>query len=111
MPKMKVEINTDKNGYFNKTIRFNPPGPFMLTVRLSAKLLSPFATGLWGQLDIDAEDGNPTNQRRAFVAWHSEELALGSWRFDGGQNIIVVSGKTKPKRANARLVWEIDAAV
>ena len=111
MPKMTVEIRTDENGYFSKTIPFNPPGPFALTVRLTATLLSPFATGLWGNLDIDAKDGSPSNQKRAFVVWHSEAVQLGSWRLDGGDNIIVVSGKTKPRRANARLVLEIDAAV
>ena len=72
MPKMTVEIRTDVNGFFSKTVHLNPPGPFGLTVRLSATLLSPFATGLWGSLDIDAQDGNPSNQTRAFVAWHNE---------------------------------------
>jgi hypothetical protein len=111
MPKVTVEISTDENGYFSKTVPFNPPGPFPLTVRLSATLLSPFATGVWANLDIDARDGSPSNQKRAFVIWHSEAVQLGSWRLDGGENIIVVNGKTKPTRANARLVLEIDAAV
>jgi hypothetical protein len=111
MPTMKIEIETDENGYFSKTIPFNPPGPFALTVKLSATLLSPFATALWGQLDIDAEDGNPSNQRRTFVAWQSEPIQLGSWQLDRGDNIIVVNGKTRPKRPNARLVLQIDAEV
>lgn len=111
MPKMTVEIRTDENGYFSKTIAFNPSGPFGLTVSLSATLLSPFATALWGDVDIDAADGNPSNAKRTFVAWQSEEVQLGSWRLDGGDNIIVVHGKTKPRRANARLVLEIDATV
>jgi hypothetical protein len=111
MPKMTVEIRTDENGYFSKTVPFNPPGPFGLTVHLSVTLLSPFATGLWGSLDIDARDGAPSNQRRAFVVWHSEAVQLGSWRLDGGDNIIVVTGKTKPRRPNARLILEIDAAL
>jgi hypothetical protein len=112
MPKMKVEIKTDANGYFSKTVSpFNPPGPFGLTVRLSATLLSPFATGLWGYLDIDAADGSPSNEKRAFVVWHSEKVELGSWRLDGGGNVIVVNGKTRPKRAHAQLVLEIDAKI
>jgi hypothetical protein len=111
MPSMQVQIKTDENGYFSKTVRYNPPGPFPIVVRLSATLLDPFGTGLWGALDIDAEDGSPSNQKRSFVAWHSEEVLLGSWRLDGGENIIVVNGKTKPKRANARLVLQIDATV
>lgn len=109
MPRMTFEITTDENGYFSKTVPFNPPGPFALTVRLTATLLSPFATGLWGSLDIDASDGQPSNARRAFVLWHSEAVDLGAWRLDGGDNIIVVTGKTNPRRANARLLLEIDA--
>jgi hypothetical protein len=111
MQTMRVEVRTDGNGYFGKTVNFNPLGPFPLTVRLSATLLSPFATGVWGELDIDAADGAPSNSKRTFVVWHSEQVQLGSWRLDGGDNVIVVSGKTKPKRANARLVVEIDATM
>lgn len=106
---MTLEIRTDENGYFSKTIPFNPPGPLGLTVHLSATLLSPFATGVWGDLDIDAVDGNPSNQNQRFVLWHSEQVQLGSWRLDGGDNLIVVRGKTRPTRANARLLLEIDA--
>ena len=111
MPKMTVEIRTDENGYFGKTVPFNPPGPLGLTVHLSATLLAPFATALWGTLDIDARDGAPTNLRRQFVVWHSETVQLGPWRLDGGDNIIVVNGKTRPPRPNARLVLEIEASV
>ena len=111
MPKMTLEIATDENGYFSKTVPFNPPGPIGLTVRLSATLLAPFATGLWGSLDIDAKDGEPSNQKRAFVLWHREAVPIGSWRLDGGDNIIVVHGKTRPRRANARLLLKIDAAM
>lgn len=111
MPTLKVEIDTDRNGYFSKTLDYNPPGPFRLTVSLAATLLSPFATLVRGELDIDAADGTPSNQKRAFLAWHSEKVQLGSWRLDGGKNIIVLNGKTRPKRPNCRLVVEIDATV
>jgi hypothetical protein len=111
MPQMKVELDTDRNGYFSKTINYDPPGPFGVTVKLAAKLTAPFATGVWGELDIDAADGNPSNTKKAFVAWHSEQVQLGSWRLDRGKNIIVLNGKTKPKRANAKLLVEIDASV
>lgn len=111
MPTMKVEIDTDRNGYFSKTINYDPPGPFQLTVTLAATLLSPFATLVRGELDIDAADGRPSNQKRAFLAWHSEKVEVGSWRLDGGKNVIVLNGRTRPKRANARLVVEIDAKV
>lgn len=111
MAKMTVEIRTDENGYFSKTVPFNPPGPLGLTVHLSATMLAPFATGLWGHVDIDARDGKPSNRKRAFVVWHSESVQLGSWSLEGGENIIVVNGKTTPRRANTRLVLEIEAAV
>jgi hypothetical protein len=111
MAKMTVEIRTDENGYFSKTIRYNPPGPIGASVTLSGMLLSPVATGLWGDLDIDAADGAPSNAKRTFVAWHSEVVHFGSWVLDGGDNIIVVNGKTKPCRPYTRLVLEIEATV
>ena len=111
MPKMTVEMSTDANGYFSKTVPYNPPGPFGLTISLTATLLSPFATGLWGSLDIEPRAGKPANHKRAFVAWHSQAVRLGSWHLDGGDNIIIVTGRTNPPRANAHLVVEIDAAV
>jgi hypothetical protein len=111
MPKLTFEVRTDEHGYFSKTIPFNPPGPLGVTVQLSATLVSPFATGIWGSLDIDALDGAPSNKQRAFVLWHSETVQLGQWRLDGGDNVIVVNGKTKPRRPHARLVVVIDAAV
>jgi hypothetical protein len=111
MPKMTVEIRTDENGYFSKTIRYNAPGPIGMSVSLSGVLVSPVATGLWGDLDIDAADGAPSNAKRPFVAWHGEVVYFGSWVLDGGDNIIVVNGKTKPRRPYTRLVLEIDAAV
>jgi hypothetical protein len=111
MRTIQVEIETDANGYFSKTLSFNPPGPIGVTVGLTATLLAPFATGLWGTLDIDARDGTPSNTKRTFVLWHREAVAIGSWSLDGGDNIIVVHGKTRPRRANARLLLKIDAAM
>ena len=107
MPKMTVEVRTDENGYFCKTVSFHPSGP---AIRLSVTLLSPHATGVWGTLDIDTKISDRANQPRAFVVWHSETVQLGPWRLDGGEHIIVVTGKTKPSRANARLLLEIEAA-
>ena len=111
MRKMTVEVRTDANGYFGKTIPFDPPGAIGATVRLTATLLSPFATALWGDVDIDTRDGAPSSRKRTFVLWHSEAVPLGSWRLDGAANIIVLNGKTKPTRANARLVLEIEAVL
>lgn len=111
MPTMTMEIKTDANGRFARTVPYNPPGPFAVTVSLTAKLLSPFATGLWGSLDIEPADGRPANRRKAFVAWQSEVVPLGSWHLGGGDNVIVVAGTTRPRRANARLVVEIHAVL
>ena len=108
MPKLTVEMGTDEHGYFSKTVPFNVPGTAGATVRLTVTLLSPFATGVWGKLDIDARDAVPLNRERAFVVWHSEMAQLGSWRLDDGAHVIVVNGKTNPTRANTRLVLEID---
>ena len=108
MPKLTMEIRTDEHGYFSKTVPFDAPGPAGSAVRLTVTLLSPFATGVWGMLEVDARDAMPSNQRRAFVVWHSEAAQLGSWRLDGGAHIIVVNGKTNPTRANTQLVLEID---
>ena len=111
MARMSLETTTDENGYFNGTIPFDPPGPPGASVSLTVTLLSPFATAVWGKLDIDARGGPPSNQQRAFVLWHSETVQLGAWRFDDGAYIIVVTGKTRPARAHARLVLEIEAVV
>lgn len=110
MPKLTVEIRTDEHGYFSKTVPFNAPGPAGTAVRLTVTLLSPFATGVWGKIDIDARDAVPLNRERAFVVWHSETAQLGSWRLDGGAHVIVVSGKTNPTRANTPLVLDIEVA-
>lgn len=106
MPKMTVDVRTDENGYFCKTVPYNPSGSSM---RMSMTLLSPYATALWGHVGVDAKDGDPANRPRAFVIWHSETVQLGSWHLETGENIIVVTGKTKPKRANTRVLLEIEA--
>ena len=111
MPRITVELRTNANGFFTKTVPYNPPGPFALTVRLSATLVSPFATGLWGTLAINSKDGKTTNPRKVFVAWHKEVVPLGPWRLVGGDNIVVVHGFTRPKRPNAQLVLQVDASV
>ncbi len=111
MPRMTLAIQTDANGYFSDQVHYDPPGGFALTVRLSARLLTPFATGLWGELDIEPERGRPAHQKRRFVVWQSEEVQLGSWQLSAGENVIALKGLTRPRRAHARLVLEIAATV
>ena len=108
MPKTTVEIRTDENGYFSKTVLFDSLGSPGATACLTVTLLSPFATGVWGSVAIEARDGEPASGTRTFIVWHSETTQLDPWRLDGDENIIVLSGKTKPMRAHARLVLEID---
>lgn len=109
MPKLTIEITTDENGYFSGTVSFEP-GSLGRMPCLTVTLLSPFATGLWATLDVDTREGEPSRTQRAFVAWHSESVQLGSWRLDERANVIVVTGKTKPARARDRLLLEIDVA-
>jgi len=111
MPKMTVEANTDQNGDLRERVNFNPPGPFNLTVRLAAKLLEPMDTTVEGELDIDAADGGPSNQMKQFVIVPGQQIQLGSWRLDSGDNVIVLSGKTNPQRPNTKLVVEIEASL
>ena len=110
MAKTTVDIRTDENGYFCKTVLFDALGSPGSTTCLTVTLLSPFATGLWGSVAIEARDREPSGEERTFVIWHSETMQLEPWRLDGDENIIVLNGKTKPMRAHARLVLEIDEA-
>ena len=111
MPTITVEVDTDSNGYFQKTVKYNPPGPFNLTVKLAARLLHPEGITVQGDLDIDAADGNPSNQEKSFVVKSGDRVDLGSWRLEGGDNVMVLNGRTQPKQANARLVVEVEASL
>lgn len=111
MPSFTLNIRTDANGYFQKTENYNPPGPFDVTVTLSAKLLAPNATEVRGELDIDPVSGSPGNQKKSFMAKTGVAISLGSWRLDGGDNVFVVSGKTLPPRPNTDLKIELIAAL
>jgi len=111
MPTMKLRLTTDGNGYLHKTERYNPPGPFSLTISLAARLLRPAETRITGDLDIDSADGSPSNNRRGFVIRTGERIALGEWRLDGGDNVIVVRGRTHPARPDTELELELDASL
>ena len=111
MPKITVEEHTDQNGDLQKTVDFNPPGPFDLRVSLAAKLLEPANTTVEGELDINAADGSPSNEPKRFVLTTDQQTQLGSWRLDSRENIIVLTGKTNPQRPNTKLVVEIEASL
>jgi hypothetical protein len=108
MPKIIVDIMTDENGYFAKTVAFNASDAGGM-IQLSATLLSPFATALEGSVHIEAKRARRTSDTHAFTLWHSETLQLGSWSIAEGDNIIVMHGKTNPSRVHTRVVLEIDA--
>ena len=109
MTKMIFSTRTDSQGYFQETQCFNPPGPFDLSVKLSARLKKPRDTTVLGSIDIDAADGNPTNQERKFRIGDGEKHNLGQWSIDGGDNIVIVRGKTEPTRPETMLTVEISA--
>jgi len=111
MPTITVEGNTDQNGDLQRTEIYNPPGPFDLRVRLAAKLLEPANTTVEGEVDIDAVDGSPSNQKKRFVLTTGQQIPLGSWRLDSRENIVVLTGKTTPQRPNTKLVVEIEASL
>jgi hypothetical protein len=108
--KITVELSTDEHGYFSSTVPVQTQDATGVTLRLSATLLAPFATGMWATMRIDRPDAPPSIDARAFVLWHSEVAQLGAWRLDGGDHLIIISGKTRPTRTRARLLVELGAA-
>ncbi len=109
MPSFDLSLATDENGYFQHTTRFNPPGPFSFDVELSVTLKQPGETRAQGRLDIDPADGGRGNQARDFEVAAGDTASLGNWRLDGGDNVIVLSGRTEPARANSNLEVTVDA--
>ena len=110
----EIEATTDQNGYFGVTKVVDPENPLFVpdinvTVELRAKLISPEDVEVTGTLDIDAEDGNPSNMGKSFTMKSDEEISLGSWRISLGRNILVVRGSTNPKVANGVLRAEVRA--
>jgi len=104
-------VKTDAAGAFKTEQIVNPPGPFGFTVELKAKLASPADTIISGNLDCDAADGNPRNDAKHFTVRSGETADLGEWNLDGGDNIIRLSGRTEPSRADTELVIEITAGI
>src|SRR5688500_886035 len=108
MPKQIIRVKTDEEGAYKRVDQFNPPGWFDLTVELRATLLSPADTTIIGTIDIDAEDGHPQNQSRDFTITNDEQVSLGKWHMDGGNNNRSVSGQIEPVRANTETEIEVD---
>ena len=106
----KVKAGTDSNGAYHRQEIFNPPTPdfWPVSVSLKAKLLFPTDTTIICTLDVDATDGKPQNDMQEFSFSTGEQISLGTWRLDGGDNIIVVSGHTSPSRINTEVEIEFE---
>ena len=111
MPTYPLRVRTDEYGRFHKTEKVNPPGWWEMTVELRAQLLEPSGTCVHGTLDIDAVDGDPSNNEKSFKVCHGQTMPLGQWRVDGGDNIVVARGRTKPSRPNTWIRVELQARV
>jgi|SRR6266545_903738 len=103
-----IKGTTDANGSYSRTEVFDAPTPFPLQVQLKARLLSPADTTVSGSVDSDALDGNPQNAAKEFTITTGQQVSLGSWKLDGGDNLLVVSGSTSPIRANADVEIELE---
>lgn len=103
MPTFQFKTRTDSNGYFSHTKEYNPPGPFGFKVKLTGELLRPTGTRVAGLLDIDAKDGGTFNPERKFAGAAGQKLDLGSWKIDGADNVIVLTGKTLPAKPDTDL--------
>ncbi len=107
MATMSFSVETDANGFFQKTHTFDSPAFWDMTVDLRAKLAAPADTCIIGTVDIDAADGTVLNQEKNFRVCHGEKFKLGQWRIDKRENVVVVRGKTVPKRAKTTVTVEI----
>lgn len=95
---------TDRDGSFSITRKVDPPGFWIdLNVQISATLLEPAGVAAVGTLDIDAEDGTPSNEQRAFRLESGKKTSLGNWRVSLDRNTIRVQGQTLPIRQNTAL--------
>lgn len=106
-----VRVTTDANGSFTRQETFNPPGPFSLSVSIIVKLVSPVNTVLTGTVDVDADDGSPQNPSRDFSISSGQDVSLGTWNLDGGNNKFVTSGQTSPVQPNTEVVLEVRATL
>ena len=105
-------MTTDSNGHYSTRQKVNPPGPGFLgfNIEVKARLLSPLGITVKASLDIDAADGYPQNPVKDFIL-SSQQISLGKWKLDGGDNDIVVSGQTEPAAANTEIQIEIEAVL
>ena len=85
MPSMSrtFEPPTDDNGYFSVTEKYDPKGwSPSFKIKIWVKLIEPNGTTIHGTLDIDADDGSPSNLARSFEVASGQEEYLGRWTVD-----------------------------
>lgn len=113
MPKFtrKLKITTDENGAYERTDKFNPPGPFNFTAEVKITLISPQETTLNASVDIDGANGEPQNQSRDFTLKTGEQVDLGEWHISGGNNVFSFSARTLPVRASTEIEIEVELKV
>ena len=104
-------LPTDENGYFHHSTEYDAPTPFPLRVTLEVTLNQPLDIKAEGRLDIDPVRGGRGNQARDFLVESGEATSLGTWRLDGGDNLIVLFGRTDPPRPNDTLVVTVSASL
>ena len=107
-------VQTDGNGYFSisRTIDPGPLAELLLgrrdrTVTFSVKLTEPDGIEVYGTVDVDAEDGSPSNAKKEFRVRSNEEKSLGSWDISMGANIVVVHGRTQPPVSNGTVKFRV----
>ena len=115
---LEYSAKTDDNGYFSITETIDP-GPleeFLLgqsdrTVSLSVKLIEPDSIEVYGTIDIDAEDGSPSNAKKEFRVRSNEEKSLGSWDISMRANIVVVHGRTQPRVSSDTVKFKVKVEI
>lgn len=106
-----LRVRTDADGRYETSQTFNPPGFWDYTVQASAKFLAPADTTIDGTITITAANHTTDNPPKDFRISTGESVDLGTWRLDGGDNNVRVTGQTSPARANEMLEIEVTAEV
>lgn len=110
--KKTFSITTDPEGNYKKAE--SAPVPFIpiQNVDIKARLLNGAGMRVDGTIDIDAEDGSPSNEAKSFTL-----IGEGDWcyvgkfkvNFGGEKFNLELSGMTTPPSPSVELSIEIEA--
>jgi len=106
-----IKVKSGADGTFRTEEVINPPGFWNYSIKASATLLTPEDTTIVGRLDITAANGKTVNPPKDFHISTGETGDLGGWKLDGGDNSIIVEGKTEPPRANSEIEIEVTVKI